>query len=137
MSTRYTLTVEQVSRAIAGHDLGTFNGWTAAAKALLEDAPLMTGIKIRNSADMILKTEFDGRPEVVLALDVVNGIYCQDLLHSLDHNDWLHDIWDFRDVEHCIATLSDPAFATLRQQYRTQNSESKFFEPTDKITGPG
>lgn len=62
---RYTLTAEQVSNAISGHDIRTFKGWTAAASSLLADAPLMTGIQEKHSPYMILKAEFNGKPEVV------------------------------------------------------------------------
>lgn len=40
-----TMTPEQVQAAIAGYDLKTFKGWTAAALALLQDKPERTAIK--------------------------------------------------------------------------------------------
>ena len=111
---RYTLTAEQVSNAIAGHDLRTFKGWTAAASSLLADAPLMTGILEKHSPYVILKAEFDGKPEVVFFYNETNGIYSPDLASDFDSSAWCNDSWDGVDAETNIATLTCPDFVTLR-----------------------
>ena len=116
MSTSYALSAEQVSNAIAGHDLRTFKGWTGAAKALLADAPLMTGIQDKNSPYVVLKAEFDGQPEVFFFYNETGGVYSQDLSSDFDNSAWSGDSWDGLEAEDNIATLTNPAFVTLRHE---------------------
>ncbi|WP_341679558.1 hypothetical protein [Comamonas thiooxydans] len=113
---RYTLTADQVSNAIAGHDLCTFKGWTAAASSLLADAPLMTGIQERHSPYVILKVEFNGKPEVVFFYNETNGVYSPDLASDFDSSAWSNDSWDGVEAERNIATLTSPDFVTLRHE---------------------
>lgn len=109
----YALTAEQVAIAIAGHDLRTFKGWTAAASSLLADAPLMTGIQERHSPYVILKVEFNGKPEVVFFYNETNGVYSPDLASDFDGSAWSNDSWDGVEAERNIATLTSPDFVTL------------------------
>ena len=110
----YALTAEQVAIAIAGYDLRTFKGWTAAASSLLADAPLMTGIQEKHSPYVILKAEFNGKPEVVFFYNETNGIYSPDLASDFDSSAWCNHSWDGVDAETYIATLTCPDFVTLR-----------------------
>ncbi|WP_230630080.1 hypothetical protein [Comamonas testosteroni] len=87
----YALTAEQVAIAIAGHDLRTFKGWIAAASSLLADAPLMTGIQEKHSPYVILKAEFNGKPEVVFFYNETNVIYSPDLASDFDISAWCND----------------------------------------------
>lgn len=112
----YALTAEQVAIAIAGHDLRTFKGWIAAASSLLADAPLMTGIQEIHRPYVILKAEFNGKPEVVFFYNETNGIYSPDLASDFDISAWCNDSWDGVEAEANIATLTCPDFVTLRHE---------------------
>lgn len=116
LAATYALTREEVSMAIAGHNLRTFKGWTAAASALLADAPLLTGIQDKSSPYVILKAEFDGKPEVVFFYNETNGVYSPDLASDFDSSAWCDNSWDGVNAETNIATLTSPDFVTLRRE---------------------
>lgn len=116
LTSTYALTPDEVSMAIAGHNLRTFDGWTAAASALLAGAPSLTGIQEKSSPYVILKAEFDGKPEVVFYYNETNGVFSPDLASDFDSNAWCIESWDGVDVETNIATLTSPDFVTLRHE---------------------
>ncbi|MFZ7336102.1 hypothetical protein ACLS0R_07500 [Comamonas jiangduensis] len=118
-STTYSLTHEQVQAAIAGHDLRTYDGWLAAASALLADAPALTGITEGNKGQVVLKVDFDGNVDVYPYWDEKrDGIFYEEYLSDFDRSAWDDQTqsWDSVPVEENIAVLINPVFVTLRQQ---------------------
>lgn len=118
MSTSFILTAEQIQVAIADHDLRTYKGWIAAARALLADAPALTGIaEGSNSRQLVLKVDFDGTADVYGYWDEKqDGIYDGEYLSDFDSNAWncSTQSWDCVTVEENIAVLTNPVFVTLR-----------------------
>ncbi|EED67384.1 hypothetical protein CtesDRAFT_PD2330 [Comamonas testosteroni KF-1] len=76
----------------------------------------MTGIQEIHSPYVILKAEFNGKPEVVFFYNETNGIYSPDLASDFDISAWCNDSWDGVEAEANIATLTCPDFVTLRHE---------------------
>lgn len=114
--TAYALTPEQVQAAIAGHDLRTYNGWIAAARAILADAPALTGITEGTEGQVVLKVDFDGKTDVYAYWDEKrDGRYDEEYLSDFDRSAWDSDTqsWDGVPVEQNIAVLTNPTFVTF------------------------
>lgn len=112
-----TMTPEQVQAAIAGHDLKTFKGWMAAARALLADKPFGTAIQDQGQYLAIVQGDLcslagfgDGRTtyELENGRPVDGG--------EADDTAWDDErcCWDgLESAEQNILTLTDPVFVTL------------------------
>lgn len=112
-----TMTPEQVQAAIAGYDLKTFNGWTDAAIALLQDKPERTALQDASGAGYMVLIDGsltavpankDGSLTFAMEGDSPEGS-CDP-----DANAWSeHGCWDCSTPEQDMRTLTDPVFVTL------------------------
>lgn len=117
--TTFSLTAKQVQAAIAGHDLRTYEGWIAAARAILADAPALTGITEGQTRQVVLKVDFDGNTDVCAYWDEKHdGVYDEEYLSDFDSSAWDDDAqsWDGVPVEQNIAVLTNPVFVTFRHE---------------------
>lgn len=111
-----TMTREQVQAAIAGHDLKTFKGWTAAAVALLADKPAGTAIK---DSEVGFMTLIDGslcalpvNRDGSTRFETENGVPLEGC--DPDESAWSErGCWDCSEPEHDLRTLTEPVFVTL------------------------
>lgn len=113
-----TMPPELVHAAIAGHDLGTFNGWTSAAIALLQDKPARTALKDASNVGYMVLIEGDliavpanedGSLTYVMDGDFPVGS-C-----DVDPNAWNSErqCWDCSNPDQDTLTLTAPVFVTL------------------------
>lgn len=114
MSPHFTRTVEQIQAAISDHDLHTFEGWTAAAEALLKGAPDWTAIKDADNGYTVIVDGF------VYAIAAVEGgdaaIYDPDLLIDFDRSAWNVELGGWEGEQAPVSCLENPVFVTLRHE---------------------
>ncbi|WP_052223891.1 hypothetical protein [Comamonas testosteroni] len=112
-----TMTSEQVQAAIAGHDLKTFKGWMAAARALLADKPFGTALKDQGQFLAIVGSELcslagfgDGRTTYELeAGRPVDGCEADDSAWDDERG-----CWDgVESADENTLTITAPEFVTL------------------------
>lgn len=105
----YTLTALQVEAALAGHNLRTYKGWIAAAKALLADAPEWTGIRQMGGFAVKVDGHLYGCAECTTA----GHLYTEDDLFDFDKSAWSRDSWDCACADVTSAELTRPVFVAL------------------------
>lgn len=116
--TQITMTTEQVQAAIAGHDLKTFAGWTAAAIALLQDKPERTALKDSDGVGFMVL--IDGHLIAVPANDDGSLTFAMfdgfpDGSCDPDASAWddQRGCWDCSTPQTDWLTLTAPVFCTL------------------------
>ena len=111
----YALTPAQVQAAIAGHDLSTFKGWTAAARALLANAPDWTAIK---DSDVGYTVAVDGEVYAIASeLGGDSATYSEELLVDIDESAWDRELGSWEgSIQASSDTLKNPVFVTLRHK---------------------
>lgn len=111
-----TMTTEQVQAAIAGHDLTTFRGWTAAAAALLADKPAGTALHDDPAGFVALINgslcAFPANRDGSLTFTTENGFPEEGC--DPDESAWSdRGCWDGSTPEHDARVLTEPVFVTL------------------------
>lgn len=112
----YSLTQEQIKAAISGKDLRTYNGWIAAAQALLSDAPEWTAIA-QESGCYTVKVNVGGEFGIFDCAKYTgnpDAVYSEEDLGDFDNSAWNGESWDGLSAEENVASLTTPVFVTLR-----------------------
>lgn len=114
LSREFSLSKEQIDTAISGHNLRTYDGWMAAVKALLQDAPSWTAIRCNET--LCVKATVDSTLGVFSCHehDNPNHVYGIGDLADFDRSAWTGFSWDGMTVENCEGSLKTPSFVSLR-----------------------
>ena len=112
----YHLTDEQVLRAIDAHDLRTYEGWLAAAAALLADAPEWTAIQDASAGLYVAKVAIDGKAGIFSLAEHADpsALYSVDECGDFDSTAWNGQAWDGVPVEQNLRVLQKPVFVHLK-----------------------
>lgn len=111
--TTYQPTQAQIDKARA-QDLSTYDGWIAAAKALLEGAPAWTALVDRNFHDVVgyVAVDADGFLCAV-AYESPCYVYSADDLIDFDRSAWEGGCFEGGNPDDAQAVILTPSFVQL------------------------
>lgn len=113
--TTITMTPAQAQERIANFDLSTYDGWVAAAKALLSDKPEWVGlVHHSNLGYMVMVDNYLS----CLPYEGEDHVHQLDDLSEPDISAWseLHKCWDGETQADCLRVLTAPVFAPIKHQ---------------------
>lgn len=114
----YSLTQEQINEAITGKNLRSYDGWLAAAEALLAEAPEWTGI-VQPDGLYVVKAELAGESGIfscAISQHTLDPVYNVDDLGEFDRSAWSGESWDGLAADENVAALTAPVFVALRHE---------------------
>ena len=111
----FKLTKGEIEKRILGHNLQSYDGWIAAAKALLEDAPSWTAIQ-DPSGLFVVKVSIGATTGVFScpANEDPGYLYSVEDLGEFDRSAWAVESWDGCSVKDNESCLTNPVFVHLR-----------------------